>query len=185
MPLSRSPLEPLSRFYPTQSRPAPRPKPYTIPRPAHSASFPPPPSLPAKPRKPKHGNNIAPSDFRPPALAKDRLHTWSSPFSRAKEAELRASLPADEVNRIYAAIFAAFAPDTHLPLRQGLLRFHQYCDSISIDEEARMPASAALISAFVSKHVGLVGETPSSPGSPDFGPGTTFIKQPGRAANPG
>ncbi|KAF7297499.1 hypothetical protein MIND_00983700 [Mycena indigotica] len=115
--------------------------------------------LPSQPNlaSPKRGNGIAPSEFRPPALAKDRLRTWSSPFSRAKEAELRASLPADEVNRLYAAIFAAFAPDTQSTYAAGLLRFHQYCDNISIAEEARMPASAALITAFVSRHVGLVG----------------------------
>jgi len=45
---------------------------------------------------------------------------------------------------------AAVTPKTHEGWRSGLLWFNQYCDSISLPEQAWMPASELLLSLFVA-----------------------------------
>ncbi|KAJ7205152.1 hypothetical protein B0H12DRAFT_1035115, partial [Mycena haematopus] len=92
----------------------------------------------------------------PHVLAKDRLRTWSLTFGREHDAEFRRQMPVDAVNKTYATIFAAYAPNTQSTYAAGLLRFHQYCDKHSIPESARMPASYFLIAAFIAEHVGTI-----------------------------
>ena len=48
---------------------------------------------------------------------------------------------------------AAVTPKTHEGWRSGLLWFNQYCDSISLPEQAWMPASELLLSLFVANCV--------------------------------
>lgn len=95
--------------------------------------------------------------FRPHVAAANRLGTWSSPFSQAKDAEFRKDLPDELVDRTFAVIFAAFAPETQQTYGAGLLRFHQFCDRYELPETSRMPASHLLLAAFISDHVATVG----------------------------
>ncbi|KAF7368677.1 hypothetical protein MVEN_00192000 [Mycena venus] len=146
-----------ARLSPTASTTSPAP---SSSQPAQAT--PPIPSLPSsshkpKPRKPKAGNEIQNNDLRPHVLAQDRLRLWSSPFSRDHDAEFRKQLPQDVVDKTYAALFGALAPDTQENYAAGLLRFHQFCDKFEISERAQMPASHFLLAAFIAQHVGTVG----------------------------
>ncbi|KAJ7466051.1 hypothetical protein FB451DRAFT_1402456 [Mycena latifolia] len=115
------------------------------------------PHVVKKPRKPRAGCEIANNELRPHVAALDRLRTWTSPFGIEHDTDFRKQLPADVVNKTYAALFASFAPETHSNYAAGLLRFHQFCDLHEISERARMPASHTLLAAFISQHVGSVG----------------------------
>ncbi|KAF7368678.1 hypothetical protein MVEN_00192100 [Mycena venus] len=116
-----------------------------------------------KPRKPKAGNEILNNNFHPHVLAQDRLRLWSSPFSRDHDAEFRKHLPQDAVDKTYAALFGALAPDTQENYTAGLLRFHQFCDKFEISERAQMPASHFLLAAFIAQYVGTPGTTLTAP----------------------
>ncbi|KAF7326758.1 hypothetical protein MVEN_02594800 [Mycena venus] len=124
--------------------------------PSHPVSSLPQPPLKPKPRKPKARNKILNNQFRPHILAQDRLRLWSSPFSRDHDAEFRKQLPQDVVDKTYAALFGALAPDTQENYAAGLLRFHQFCDKFEISEHARMAASHFLLTAFIAQHIGTV-----------------------------
>ncbi|KAF7319239.1 hypothetical protein HMN09_00261300 [Mycena chlorophos] len=63
----------------------------------------------------------------------------------------------ENVEKIIAALHDAFAPGTHDTHASGLLRFHQFCDKLGIDEHTRMPASTELLTAFAAEHIGEVG----------------------------
>jgi hypothetical protein len=52
------------------------------------------------------------------------------------------------------SIRGALAPNTKNTYGAGPLRFTQFCDEWDIDEEARMPASYALLCAFIGEHKG-------------------------------
>ncbi|KAJ6596278.1 DNA breaking-rejoining enzyme, partial [Mycena vulgaris] len=111
----------------------------------------------AKARKPRAGAEIAHNAFRPHVLAEDRLRTWKSPFAVKRDAHFRRSLPAEVVEKTYAAITASSAGPTQSNYAAGILRFHQFCDTHSISEYARMPASHLLLAAFIANHTGKVG----------------------------
>ncbi|KAF7295754.1 hypothetical protein HMN09_01117900 [Mycena chlorophos] len=115
------------------------------------------PANPARPRKPKPGNEIAHSQFRPPVLAKNRLRQWSSPAMEAFKADLEARFLAERAAKMMDAIFDGFAPNTHETYASGLLRFHQYCDKLDIPEANRIPASTQLLLAFITEHIAEVG----------------------------
>ncbi|OAX33912.1 DNA breaking-rejoining enzyme [Rhizopogon vinicolor AM-OR11-026] len=50
-------------------------------------------------------------------------------------------------------------PKTHKNYGTGLLHFHQFCDSISIPEEQRLPAPEHLLAAFIASWAGNIAET--------------------------
>ncbi|KAJ7112456.1 hypothetical protein C8R43DRAFT_1159151, partial [Mycena crocata] len=109
-----------------------------------------------KPRKPKAGCAINNNDLRPHVLAEDRLR-WKSPHSIEHDLSFRSELPKDSVEKTYAALLGAYAPNTQGNYGTGLLRFHQYCDTLEIAESARMPASYFLLASFIAQHMGTVG----------------------------
>ncbi len=95
-----------------------------------------------------------PSHLRPPVLAGSRLSAWRTPFALRQRSSLEASLPKPLVDHSYRAVQNSLAPATRSNYGTGILRFTQFCDSWKISEEDRMPASAALLAAFVSCHIG-------------------------------
>ncbi|KAJ7128426.1 hypothetical protein C8R44DRAFT_549351, partial [Mycena epipterygia] len=109
-----------------------------------------------KPRKPRAGCEINNSELRPHLLAEDRFRAWKSPFGQERDAAFRRDLPQEVVEKTYAALFASFAGPTQSNYAADLLRFHQFCDTHSISERARMPASNFLLAAFIANHVGSV-----------------------------
>ncbi|KAJ3563610.1 hypothetical protein NP233_g8831 [Leucocoprinus birnbaumii] len=93
--------------------------------------------------------------LRPPVIAAQRLIFWKTPFSIAKETELRSNLPAQVVESARQAVVMGLAPNTLLVYGAGILRFTQYCDLLGISEENRMPCSISLISSFATKAAGF------------------------------
>ena len=91
------------------------------------------------------------SRFRPPVLASHRLRAWSSPFSIRQRQLLESSLPPLLVDAAYQVVHDAIAPSTKTTYAAGILRFHQFCDSWCINDEAQMPASPILLAAFVGQ----------------------------------
>lgn len=95
------------------------------------------------------------SHLRPPVFAGNRLSAWSTPFAEEQRTALEAFLPKSLIDHSYRSVHNALAPATKSVYGAGILRFTQFCDSWKINERDRMPASAALLSAFVSCHIGL------------------------------
>jgi hypothetical protein len=91
------------------------------------------------------------SKFRPPVSAPDRLRSWTSPFSLQKREHIESTLPQPLVDAAFQVVSDALAPNTRSNYAAGILRFHQFCDSWGISEEARMPASPTLLAAFVGQ----------------------------------
>jgi len=106
------------------------------------------------PRKPQSDRVIQPSPFRPRVAAADRLFAWETPHSICHCQSLEQSLPSPLVNSAFMAIRGALAPNTRTTYAAGVMRFTQFCDHWDIDEEARMPASYALLCTFIGEYKG-------------------------------
>ena len=110
----------------------------------------------ALPRRPKAGCQIAHNTLRPRVAAANRLLSWDTPWSVAHRDTLSTALPPTLVNSALAAVRSALAPATKTSYGGGILRFSQFCDEHGIREEERMPASYALLSAFIGTFKGRV-----------------------------
>ena len=93
---------------------------------------------------------LTPSPFHPHVLASEWVFRWQTPYSIHHRSQLEASFPSSHLNRLQDVLGAAVAPKTQETWGAGLLRFNQYCDSISLPEEGRMPASELLLALFVA-----------------------------------
>ena len=83
-----------------------------------------------------------------------------TPFALRQRTNLETSLPKPLVDHSFLAVHNSLAPATRSNYGAGILCFTQFCDSWKISEEDRMPASAALLAAFVSCHIGsYLGKT--------------------------
>ena len=98
---------------------------------------------------------VTPSPFRPPVTAANRLANWSSPFAVKQRRLLETSLSPTLVDSAFRVVHDSLAPGTRSTYAAGILRFTQFCDSWHISEDARMPASATLLAAFVAQCRGL------------------------------
>ncbi|KAJ7241314.1 hypothetical protein B0H12DRAFT_1237040 [Mycena haematopus] len=108
-----------------------------------------------KARKPVAANNIAPSAYRPHVPADQRLLLWTAPKSLEMHREFElAGLSLDTQRRAFEWHSRAHVADTRGSYGAGLLRFHQWCDINGITEDARLPASRALLIGFVSDAIG-------------------------------
>lgn len=93
-----------------------------------------------------------PSPLRPHCPAKDRLYLWqpTSPRSiRDAQGQVLPLTPSD-IERIREVMIHGYAEGTRESYGSGLLIFHVFCDSKSIPEDQRAPASHILISSFIS-----------------------------------
>jgi len=118
---------------------------------ASSLSCPSPPPFVARITSSRTSKLLTPSPFRPPVAAEHRLSSWSSPFSLRQRHQLEATLSPSLVDIAYRTVQAALAPATKITYAAGILRFNEFCDLWNVDEEARMPASPALLAAFVGQ----------------------------------
>ena len=130
------------------------------------ASLPPPSSQPTlaaipssqtrsiTPRTPQTGRAIAHNSLRPRVAAADRLFGWDTPFGIRHREELAKSLPPPLAEAASMSIRGALAPNSKGTYAAGILRFNQFCDKHGINEEACMPASYALLCAFIGEHKG-------------------------------
>lgn len=107
-------------------------------------------------RKPRKGDSIAPSSFRPSVLAKDRIHAWTSPYLIAKRIHNTSLYPSDVLDLADKAMSEALVDTTKSSYAAGPLRYTQFCDIFNITEELRMPASEELIAGFIGHNLGKV-----------------------------
>jgi hypothetical protein len=112
-----------------------------------------------KPRKPRQGNEVAPSSFRPLVPARDRLRRWFAPHSDSFHSSILDELPLADVLTLFDVMLVSIEVKTRENYGAGLLRFHQYCDSRSIPESSRMPASDRLLASFIASWASKVAST--------------------------
>jgi hypothetical protein len=108
-----------------------------------------------KPRKPQADRVLISSPFRPRVMAVDRLFSWRTPYGISHDASLSAELPPVLAESAKMSIAGALAISSKSTYAAGLLRFNQFCDKWQISEGSRMPASYALLCAFIGNHKGL------------------------------
>ena len=106
------------------------------------------------PRAPQAGRSIAHNSFRPRVAAADRLFGWDTPFGIRHKAQLAESLPPPLAEAALMSIRGALAPNSKTTYAAGILRWNQFCDKYNIGEEDRMPASYALLCAFIAEYKG-------------------------------
>ena len=94
---------------------------------------------------------LSPSHLRPPVTAAHRLSSWSSPYALRQRRHLESTLSPSLADMAYRTVQSAFAPSTRSTYAAGVLRFNEFCDIWKVSEEARMPASPALLAAFVGQ----------------------------------
>ncbi|KAG1865710.1 hypothetical protein C8R48DRAFT_705741 [Suillus tomentosus] len=97
-----------------------------------------------------------PCQLRPHCPAKDRLYLWQPLTKRSSKDAQGKHLPlsAADIDRIRDVMVHAYAESTRETYGSGLLVFHVFCDSKTIPEEQRAPASNILIESFISCMVG-------------------------------
>lgn len=97
--------------------------------------------------------NLTPrvSALRPHCSPKDRLRFWCS----ATDNSLSFPFLHKDAQHIQNVMIHVWVNSTQEAYGSGILAFHVYCDSTSIDEPSRAPASSELISAFIES--GLAG----------------------------
>jgi len=104
-----------------------------------------------KPRKIKNPKNLLiPSSFSPHILAAEWVFKWHTPYSIQHWSQLETVFPPSHLNTLQHILGEAVTPKTREGWGAGLLRFNQYCDSISLPEEGRMPASELLLMLFIA-----------------------------------
>ena len=124
--------------------------PIPLPVPHHSL----PSALTRIPRKPRPDRILSSSPFRPRVMAADRLFSWRTPYGLSHDKSLLTELPLALVESAKMSITGALATSSKSTYGAGLLRFNQFCDRWQISESARMPASYALLCAFIGNHKG-------------------------------
>ncbi|KAG2748548.1 DNA breaking-rejoining enzyme [Suillus brevipes Sb2] len=112
-----------------------------------------------KPRKPKAGNEISTSSFRPLVPARDRLRLWSAPHSDSFHSSVLGELHLNDVLQLFDVMLISLEVKTRENYGAGLLRFHQFCDSRNIPEHRRMPAPEFLLASFIASWAGRVATT--------------------------
>ncbi|KAF8823224.1 hypothetical protein HHX47_DHR10000204 [Lentinula edodes] len=119
------------------------------------AHLPPPPTS----RKPSPNNSIIANNFRPNVRARYRLQTWDTPFTINKRTLISSIYPPEILELGKKATFAGLADSTKQSYGAGPLRWNQFCDEMSINENLRMPADDTLITAFIGFHMGKVSSS--------------------------
>lgn len=112
-----------------------------------------------RPRKPKKGNEIRDSQFRPAVLAEERLALWTAPGAVANRNNFLKLLPKAQVEAVFLQIFSKLEPRSRKNYGAGLLRFHQFCDKNAVPEAERLPARDILLAAFVASWSGKVARS--------------------------
>jgi len=107
-----------------------------------------------KGRKPTRGREIKPNDLRPLVPAKERLFFWRTPYGKDHFFDIAKKLPLPLASAACLTIRSALLPTTVTTYAAGMKRFTQFCDRWDIPECDRMPASYALLSAFIASHIG-------------------------------
>ncbi|KAF5375850.1 hypothetical protein D9615_008190 [Tricholomella constricta] len=112
-------------------------------------------TLPQQSAKIPLGDNVyLPSPFCPLVPADQRLLMWTTPHSNSAQASLDSLLPIENQTAVLLRFLDSLSLSTRQSYGAGLLRFTQFCDRLHISETLHMPASDALLSAFVADAAG-------------------------------
>jgi hypothetical protein len=101
------------------------------------------------------GRAITYNTLRPHVPAANRLFSWRTPHGIHEDSRILQQLPTQLAEAARLAIMGAFASSSRSTYGAGILRFNQFCDRWAIPESDRMPASYALLCAFIAEHKGL------------------------------
>jgi hypothetical protein len=107
-------------------------------------------------RRPAPGRAITHNTLRPHVSAANRLFSWRTPHGINEDSRILERLPTQLAEAAKLSIMGAFASSSRSTYGAGILRFNQFCDHYSIPESDRMPASHALLCAFIAEHKGAV-----------------------------
>ncbi|KAJ3775084.1 hypothetical protein FB446DRAFT_685005 [Lentinula raphanica] len=94
--------------------------------------------------------------FLPHVKAKERLQTWSSPYSVLSRNNRIATYGLNIVTKGENAKSMGLSDSTKSSYAAGLLRYHQFCDSENVPHSLRMPASETLVLGFIGHYMGSV-----------------------------
>lgn len=108
---------------------------------------------------PRNPHAITPSPYRPHVLASERLRAWSSPYGLRFRRQMSSNTSPEATTRLTEVMLTSLELPSRRNYGAGLLRFTQFCDLQHVSEEERMPASDALIAAFVAKWSGSVSRS--------------------------
>ncbi|KAJ7109090.1 hypothetical protein C8R43DRAFT_1099845 [Mycena crocata] len=106
-----------------------------------------------KPRKPRAGCEYSPSPLRPVVLAHERIQKWTTPATIIY-LESKKEFAPEIFQKLIEVMLLGLDESTRSNYGAGLLRFTQFCDSLGIHEEARMPASGHLLAIFAADAAG-------------------------------
>ena len=112
-----------------------------------------------KPRKPRKGDTIVPSIYRPHVLASNRLLEWTSPHTQTFRDTMLQALPESHLTHLFEVMAFSLDQSTRDTYAAGLLRFTQYCDGLNLCETKRMPASEVLLASFIASHASKVASS--------------------------
>ena len=98
----------------------------------------------------RKSSKIHPSSYRPYVLARERITSWSTPYSNSCFTELIKTFPKSVIDSWRFVMQSSVTEETLQNYGAGLLRFTQFCNRHNIPEQSRMPASETLLSIFVA-----------------------------------
>ena len=107
-----------------------------------------------KGHKPTQGREIKPNNLRPLVPAKERLFFWRTPYGKDHFFDMAKKLPLPLASAACLTIRSALLPSMATTYAAGMKRFTQFCDRWDIPECDCMPASYALLSAFIASYIG-------------------------------
>ncbi|PPQ94890.1 hypothetical protein CVT25_004379 [Psilocybe cyanescens] len=87
--------------------------------------------------------------FHPPVPAALRLATWSSPYDLRTWVLMASTHPPSVVNDAYSLVADSLSANTRSTYTAGVKCFIEFCDEKGISEDARMPVSTIMLTAFV------------------------------------
>lgn len=114
------------------------------------------------PRRPRKDALIAPSSHHPHVLASEHVLLWTTPHGFNFQHELEQLFPESDILKMFFVTIQSLDENTCSNYGAGLLRFTQYCDQRLIPEMQCMPASAALLSAFIADSAGSISDSTAS-----------------------
>lgn len=101
-------------------------------------------------RRPAAGNKYIPSIYPPFVPVQDHIFKWITPYAILYADQGHKFLSPPAFHHIQQVILASVDHKTRETNATGLLCFTQYAGEFEIPEISRMPASDALLAAFVS-----------------------------------
>ncbi|OJA14702.1 hypothetical protein AZE42_13052, partial [Rhizopogon vesiculosus] len=111
------------------------------------------------PRHPRKDAVITPSSYHPHVLASERVLLWTTPHGLNFQHDLEQLFPKSIVLKMFFVMIQSLDEDTCSNYGAGLLRFTQFCDNLHIPESECMPASADLLSAFLSNAASTISSS--------------------------